>query len=388
MTGALQARPMGRCKVPARRDLTGPARVLVVADLPLADLVKLTLNHGEYEVQTARRTDDAADIERSWKPHLLIVDVDLRDGDPKKLIGQNLGGQRIPTIVLTERGDLKTKLAAFERGADDFVAVPFSPEELVARALALMRRAYGANVTISRPPTLMTGTNDLLNQRVLLVIGKALANLVAVTLRHGPYETRDATEEAEVNALMRTWQPDMALIDIDHYASFMDILGGGMTQGRIPLLAFTRKRDTAVKLDAFERGADDIIEVPFTLDEIVARPYALMRRSKGVRTTLVPRITLGGKLEVDLVAQTVKLTNGSNLDLTPIQQTLLYILAANAGEVLTRETLLESIWGGAFQIESNVVDRHIRELRVKLGDDWRTPRYIETVAGRGYRFKA
>jgi DNA-binding response OmpR family regulator len=102
---------------------------------------------------------------------------------------------------------------------------------------------------------------------------------------------------------------------------------------------------------------------------------------------LVPIISLGGQIKVDLIAQTVTLNGGLGLALTPIQQTLLYILAANAGEVLTRETLLASIWGSAFQIESNVVDRHVRELRVKLNDDWKTPRYIETVAGKGYRFR-
>ena len=222
---------------------------------------------------------------------------------------------------------------------------------------------------------------------MLLVIGKALANLVAVTLRHGAYETRDVTTEADLRTALRDWQPHMAFIDIDHYQSFIEILGG-MERGKLPILAFTRKRDTAVKLNAFERGADDIVEVPFTLDEIVARPYALLRRAHGIRTPLVPKIQLaGGQLEVDLIEQTVKLIGGRGLELTPIQQTLLYILAANAGEVLTRETLLASIWGGDFQIESNVVDRHIRELRVKLGDDWRTPRYIETVAGKGYRFR-
>jgi len=221
----------------------------------------------------------------------------------------------------------------------------------------------------------------------LLVIGKALANLVAVTLRHGNYDTRDATTADDVRSAMTTWHPHMALVDIDHYQSLFEVLGGGMTQGEIPILAFTRKRDTAVKLVAFEKGADDIVEVPFTLDEIVARPYALMRRSRGIKNPLVPKIIIGGQLEVDLIEQTVKLTGGSPLQLTPIQQTLLYILAANAGEVITRETLLASIWGNDFQIESNVVDRHIRELRVKLNDDWRTPRYIETVAGKGYRFK-
>ncbi len=224
--------------------------------------------------------------------------------------------------------------------------------------------------------------------RVLLVMDPALANLVAVTLRHGTYETREATTEHDVRELLRDWRPTLALIDIDTYGSFIEFVGGGLAQGAIPILAFTRKRDTAVKLNAFERGADDIIEVPFTLDEIVARPYALIRRAGGPRPALYPKIQLAdGELEVDLMEQTVKLSDGRALELTPIQQSLLYILAANAGETLTREALLSSIWGGDFQIESNVVDRHIRELRVKLGDDWRTPRYIETVAGRGYRFR-
>ena len=226
------------------------------------------------------------------------------------------------------------------------------------------------------------------NPRILLVIARALANLVAVTLRHSNYETREATTDGDIRRVLAEWQPDVALIDIDEHANVFNSLGGGLAQGKIPILAFTRKRDTSVKLRAFEQGADDIVEVPFTLDEIVARPYALIRRSSGIKTPLVPKIRLGGQIEVDLIEQTVKLAGGKALELTPIQQTLLYILAANAGEVLTCETLLASIWGSAFQIESNVVDRHIRELRVKLGDEWRMPRYIETVPGRGYRFKA
>jgi DNA-binding response OmpR family regulator len=224
--------------------------------------------------------------------------------------------------------------------------------------------------------------------RVLVVISNALGNLVAVTLRHGNYETRNALNETDIHATLRDWQPHLALIDIDHFGSAVDHVGGGMARGGMPILAFTRRRDTRVKLNAYEQGADDLIEVPFTLDEIVARPYALMRRSRGITVGLVPKILLGGRLEVDLIEQTVKMDGGPQLDLTPTQQTLLYLLAANAGDVLTRETLLDSLWGSALQIESNVVDRHIRELRVKLGDDWRTPRYLETIAGKGYRFTA
>ena len=221
--------------------------------------------------------------------------------------------------------------------------------------------------------------------RVLLVMEGALANLVDLTLRHGHYTTKNSTELASTRALLGDWKPHLVIVDIDHHGSYFDALDGDR-KGHVPVLAFTRKRDTAVKLKAFEQGADDIFEVPFTLDEIVARPFALMRRAHGVTVPLVPKIRLDG-LQVDLIEQRVSVA-GRDLQLTPIQQTLLYLLAANAGKALSREDLLATIWGGEFEIESNVVDRHIRELRVKLGDEWRAPRYIETVPGAGYRFKS
>ncbi|HKY50307.1 MAG TPA: response regulator transcription factor [Candidatus Limnocylindria bacterium] len=221
--------------------------------------------------------------------------------------------------------------------------------------------------------------------KALLLVSRPLANLVAVTLRHSSYAAEHTTDQAQARRLLREWQPDLVLIDIDHHDDLIDVIRGDDV--RVPILAFTRRRDTSVKLRAFGRGADDIVEVPFTLDEIVARPYALLRRTQGTTAAMVPQIKIGGGLEVDLFAQTVKMNGGPRLDLTPIQQTLLYILAANSGEVLSREALLGTIWGADFQIESNVVDRHIRELRVKLGDDWRAPRHIETVPGKGYRFR-
>lgn len=222
--------------------------------------------------------------------------------------------------------------------------------------------------------------------RALIVMNETLGSLVGLTLQHGRYETQRSTNAEECRAILGDWQPHLAFIDLDLYERFIDIVGRGLTHGHTPIVAFTRRRDTALKLSAYERGADDIIEVPFTLDEIVARPFALMRRAHGMTVTIVPRIRLDG-LEVDLIEQRVRV-GGRELHLTPIQQTLLYLLAANAGKALSREDLLATIWGSEFEIESNVVDRHIRELRVKLDDDWRTPRFIETVPGAGYRFKA
>jgi DNA-binding response OmpR family regulator len=217
-------------------------------------------------------------------------------------------------------------------------------------------------------------------------MNETLGSLVSLTLQHGRYEIRRSTDAAECGELVRDWNPHLALIDLDLHEHFIDIVGQGLAHGHTPILAFTRRRDTGLKLSAYERGADDIVEVPFTLDEIVARPFALLRRAHGMTVTIVPTIRLDG-LEVDLIEQRVKV-GGRDLHLTPIQQTLLYLLAANAGRALSREDLLATIWGGEFEIESNVVDRHIRELRVKLNDDWRAPRYIETLPGAGYRFKS
>jgi DNA-binding response OmpR family regulator len=218
------------------------------------------------------------------------------------------------------------------------------------------------------------------------MMNETLGNLLTLTLQHGRYETRRTTSPEVCRELLNDWAPHLALIDLDLYEQFIEIVGRGLTHGHTPIIGFTRRRDTALKLNAYERGADDILEVPFTLDEIVARPFALMRRAHGIAVTIVPKIRLDG-LEVDLIEQRVTV-GGRALNLTPIQQTLLYLLAANAGKALSREDLLATIWGGEFEIESNVVDRHIRELRVKLGDEWRAPRFIETVPGAGYRFKS
>jgi len=217
-------------------------------------------------------------------------------------------------------------------------------------------------------------------------MNETLGNLVALTLQHGRYDIRTTTSRDECHDIVDNWAPHIAFLDLDLYEQFIDVIGRGLTHGHTPIVAFTRRRDTKLKLSAYERGVDDIIEVPFTLDEIVARPFALLRRAHGLSIPIVPKIKLDG-LEVDLIEQRVSV-GGRQLHLTPIQQTLLYLLAANAGKALSREDLLATMWGGEFEIESNVVDRHIRELRVKLGDEWRAPRYIETVPGEGYRFMA
>lgn len=222
--------------------------------------------------------------------------------------------------------------------------------------------------------------------RVLIALGdRALANTIDLTLRHGGYNRRSATTMPAVRAAIADWKPHLLLLDIDLEAGAgMQLIDEVRSNGPIAVIALTRRSDLRGKLDAFERGADDYIGIPFVPDDLVARTRAVLRRTTGNVGELVPRLRIGD-LEIDVLNRKV-VAGDHDLNLTSLEQALLYLLAANAGSVLTREQILDALWGTDFVIESNVVDRHVRALRAKLQDDWHTPRYIETVPGTGYRF--
>lgn len=224
--------------------------------------------------------------------------------------------------------------------------------------------------------------------RVLFVLGdRALANTVDLTLRHGAYAGRSAGTVKEAKAALADFKPHLLLLDIDLEAGAgIQLIDEARAGAPIGIIALTRRSDLRGKLDAFERGADDYIGIPFVPDDLVARLRAVLRRTHGQDGQLVPRLRIGD-LEIDVLNRKV-LAGSHELHLTSLEQALLYLLAANAGSVLTREQILDALWGTDFVIESNVVDRHVRALRAKLQNDWHKPRYIETVAGSGYRFVA
>jgi len=222
--------------------------------------------------------------------------------------------------------------------------------------------------------------------RVLLVIeDRALANTIDLTLQHGGYLRRAETSVEAAKTAISDWKPHLLLLDIDLEAGAgIQLIDDARAGGPIGVIALTRRSDLRGKLDAFERGADDYIGVPFVPDDLVARARAVIRRTHGKAGELVPRLRIGD-LEIDVLNRKV-LAGDHELHLTSLEQALLYLLAANAGSVLTREQILDALWGTDFVIESNVVDRHVRALRAKLQNDWHKPRYIETVPGSGYRF--
>ena len=137
-------------------------------------------------------------------------------------------------------------------------------------------------------------------------------------------------------------------------------------------ICLTHRGDLKTKLAAFEAGVDDIVSIPFAPEELLARVVALLRRSYSDAVTFTPAIKLG-ELEINILQRTVR-SGTSELHLTSLEQSLLYLLASNAGRVVTRQQILDTLWGVDYVPESNVVDRQIRNLRSRL------PRRLEAAA--------
>lgn len=223
--------------------------------------------------------------------------------------------------------------------------------------------------------------------RVLAVVQEpVLAELVRLALNHAPLFTRIAHRGDEAEALLAEWKPHLAIVDADiGRGELLDRMQATPTPlGRIPIIALTQRGDLRTKLAAFERGVDDILAVPFSSEELVARTLAVMRRAYREPLTFTPSIQIGN-LEIDMLHRQVRV-EGHELHLTSLELNLLYLLAANAGQVVTREQIMDSLWGADYVAESNVVDRHVRNLREKLQNSWRRPQFIATVPGQGYQF--
>jgi DNA-binding response OmpR family regulator len=252
-----------------------------------------------------------------------------------------------------------------------------------------------------------------------------LSGAIELALAHvrGDFFVRVVEDEKGVKEMVARWRPDLAVVDVDlARGTIMASLGyPRVTKGRavdgpsdaieglpvdepgpagdrprdrpgepargarIPVVALTRRGDVRAKLSAFEQGVDDLLAVPFSPEELVARVVAVLRRTAPHTSAALQPLLRLGALEIDLLNRSVRI-DASALHLTALEQSLLYLLVANAGRVLTRDEILDHLWGVDFVAESNVVDRHIRNLRIKLRDDWRRPRFIFTVPGLGYRF--
>jgi len=153
----------------------------------------------------------------------------------------------------------------------------------------------------------------------------------------------------------------------------------------IPIIMLTAKGEEFDRVLGLELGADDYIVKPFSVRELAARVRAVLRRTKSPEENAAAETIKCGELVVDCLRREVY-KNGNLIETTLKEFELLKLLMQNKGRVLTREQLLEKIWGFDYYGETRTIDVHIRYLRQKIGDEGGSPPYIETVRGIGYKF--
>jgi len=155
-----------------------------------------------------------------------------------------------------------------------------------------------------------------------------------------------------------------------------------MNKSNRPVLVLVRNHGMKGALNAIGLGATEILRVPFDPTELVIRASQAIHRATGRMPDLDGGVKIG-KLHVDIGNGHIAL-DGSAPHLTPLERGLLYVLVANAGRVVSREDIIDTVWGADAEPNSNLVDRHIRDLRRKLQDDWRRPNVLATMRGQGY----
>ncbi len=219
----------------------------------------------------------------------------------------------------------------------------------------------------------------------LLEDDNSIRELVLYTLRNSGFEAEGFALPSEFRKALQGRIPDLILLDImlpeEDGLSVLSTLRQDGNTADIPVMMLTAKGSEYDKVAGLDSGADDYLAKPFGMMELLARVRALLRRNSAKDPEKVSTILKIGKVVLDTAMHRVT-AKGEEVTLTLKEFELLHCLMENQGTVLSRDKLLERVWGYAFDGESRTVDVHIRTLRQKLGD---SGDIIDTIRGVGYR---
>ncbi len=183
----------------------------------------------------------------------------------------------------------------------------------------------------------------------------------------------------------RAWQPDLIVLDIMLPGlDGLEILRQLRQDSDVYVLMLTARADETDKIVGLTLGADDYLTKPFSPRELAARVKAILRRGRGANAK-EPALRFG-RLRIDAEARQAR-KDDQPVDLTGTEFDILHALARHPGRVLSREQLIEQVWGYDYYGDERVVDVHIGRLRKKIEDDPDEPTLIVTVRGAGYRFE-
>lgn len=225
-----------------------------------------------------------------------------------------------------------------------------------------------------------------MSQKILVVDDELdIVKVVRAYLERGGFRVITASDGQQALAAFRHEKPDLIVLDLNlPRMDGLDVCRAIRRESDTPIIMLTARVEEADKLIGLEIGADDYIVKPFSPREVVARVRTVLRRSSGAAADQPASISIGD-LVIDPIKHEVQLA-GRSIDLTPMEFTLLQTLAARPGRAFSRMDLLEAAQGESYEGYERSIDVHIKNLRQKLGDEPRNPKYILTVYGIGYKF--
>ncbi|MGI5350380.1 response regulator [Streptomyces sp. CA-250714] len=224
--------------------------------------------------------------------------------------------------------------------------------------------------------------------RVLVVEDDAqLVRALVLSLRARKYGADAAPDGATALRLAVTHRPDAILLDLGlPDMDGVDVVRGlrGWTQA--PIIVVSARHGTQDKIAAFDAGADDFLTKPFSMEELLARLRAAVRRTETALPIPDALVVTTDDFSIDLAAKKAT-RGGSPIRLTPTEWHILEILLSNQGRLVTQRQLLKQVWGPAYSDRKNYLRVYMAQLRRKLERDPSHPRYLTTEAGMGYRFE-
>jgi DNA-binding response OmpR family regulator len=232
----------------------------------------------------------------------------------------------------------------------------------------------------------------IMSEKILVVEDEiSLQETLVYNLKKQGYEVEAVGDGLQALAAAREGRPDLILLDI--MLPGMDGFEVCRTlrqEMNTPVLMLTAREDEVDRVVGLEVGADDYLTKPFSMRELIARVKAMLRRVRLIRQESIEQnqkdYFLFGNLVLDDTRREI-LLNDKPLALKPKEYDLLLFLARHKGQVLTRDFILEKVWGWEYIGDSRTVDVHVRWLREKIENDPASPVRIVTVRGAGYRFE-
>lgn len=213
----------------------------------------------------------------------------------------------------------------------------------------------------------------------------AIRLALSMALEDEGYEVREAADGTSGLAAFEERDADLVLLDLRlPDMSGFDVCRALRAKSIVPIIIITAQTDTYDMVAGLEAGADDYVTKPVVPKQLAARIRALLRRVALQEATTVPRATKFRDIELRR-EQGIVLKNDVELSLTKTEFRLMCEFADHAGAVLSRDQLLERVWGYEYLGDSRLVDAHVRRLRVKVEDHPDDPKLIVTVRGIGYR---